>query len=281
MKHRKKKHIIINILYALFGVAFVVSAVMISVNLIEAHKENEEFDDLRNIYGSWGAEGTDDVQPAPDGDSIDEPDVNDGTSENSGQQTETSKPSTNTALQRNLSELVKKNADCVGWIYQKGTKLNYPVMHTPKEPEKYLNLSFYGNKSNGGVPFVDSRCTLSCGNLIIYGHNMNNDTMFGSLKHYKKQSYFTKHPTFELETTEGGVKQYKVFAVCKVAINDYIYSVINFKTEEKYNKFVEHAKSISFYDTGVTPSFGQQIVTLSTCYGKDKNYRLVILAANV
>ncbi len=276
MKHKKKKRIIFNVLYAVFGTVFVVAAIMLSVNLIGTHKANEEFKGLQDLYGSLYQDGV-----LPEGTvDVGDGETNTDTPQGDDQQQPTPVKPSEPATKRNLAELIKKNADCVGWIYQKGTKLNYPVMHTPADPEKYLRRSFYGKNTTEGVPFIDARCNLSSAHLILYGHNMNNDTMFGSLKYYTKKSYFSKHPTLELETTVGGVKQFKIFAACFVKVDDYIYSVTDFKDEEKYNKFVNHVKSKSFYDTGVTPTFGKQIITMSTCYGKDKTNRLVVFAVN-
>lgn len=59
---------------------------------------------------------------------------------------------------RNIKSLQEINADCVGWLYIDGTVVDYPVMHTPIEPEKYLRLSFYGEYSVSGVPFMDADC---------------------------------------------------------------------------------------------------------------------------
>ena len=276
MKHKRKKRIIFIILYAVFGAVFINAAIFLVIETVGTHKANKEFEDLQGIYGSTE---DDDLQAGINKDPIAaDPDID--LPEDDDQQQPTPNTPAEPAVKRNLAELVKKNKDCVGWIYQKGTKLNYPVMYTPHDPEKYLRKSFYGASTTEGVPFIEARCSLSGGHLILYGHNMNNDTMFGSLKYYTKKSYFSSHPTLELETTVGGVKQFKIFAACFVKIDDYVYSVTDFKNKEKYDYFVNHVKSKSFYDTGVTPEFGQQIITMSTCYGKDKTNRLVVFAVN-
>lgn len=77
-----------------------------------------------------------------------------------------------------ISELTSMNSDCFGWISIKGTNINYPVMHTPDNPQMYLNRNFYCEYSFSGVPFLDGRCSADSTNLIIYGHHMNNGTMF-------------------------------------------------------------------------------------------------------
>ena len=85
---------------------------------------------------------------------------------------------------RNLQLLFEQNSDCIGWVYIPNTTLDYPVMHTPNDPQKYLRRSFEGKYSFSGVPFLDARCSTESDNLIIYGHNLKNDTMFSSLGGY-------------------------------------------------------------------------------------------------
>ena len=73
------------------------------------------------------------------------------------------------------------------WLYDE-YKIAYPVMHTPSNPQKYLNKNFYGEYSYSGTPFLDSRCSADSTNLIIYGHHMNNGTMFADLCNYTEGS---------------------------------------------------------------------------------------------
>ena len=136
-------------------------------------------------------------------------------------QAESSAPEESTEAQepqeetRNLSRLFEQNADCIGWVCIPGTAVDYPLMHTPEDSEKYLRKDFYGAYSVSGVPFLDGRCSQESANLIIYGHNMNNGTMFGSLKNYTDASYYAEHPTIELETA-AGKGLYTIFSVMKV-----------------------------------------------------------------
>ena len=104
---------------------------------------------------------------------------------------------------RNIAPVLKQNADCIGWIFIEGTNINYPVMHTPDNPQKYLRLSFDKKYSQSGVPFLDGRCSLQGGNLIIYGHNMKNGTMFSDLKKYLDTDFRKAHKTIEFQTEDG------------------------------------------------------------------------------
>lgn len=164
-----------------------------------------------------------------------------------------SKPSaeSQTEKKRNLKELLKQNSDCIGWIYIPGTSVNYPVMHTPVNPQKYLRRDFYGNYSQSGVPFLDSRCNLTDTNLIIYGHNMRNGTMFSEMKNYVNADFRKAHPIIEFETANGIYK----FNVINVKITD--------TADKKYNEIY---------------SSDGRFLTLSTCYGNRKSGRILVMA---
>lgn len=156
-----------------------------------------------------------------------------------------------TEKNRNLKALFNQNSDCIGWIYIPGTSVNYPVMHTPANPQKYLRRDFYGNYSQSGVPFLDARCDLESTNLIIYGHNMRNGTMFSQLKNYVNADFRKAHPIIEFETVNGIYK----FNVIDVKITD--------TTDEKYNEIY---------------SSNGRFLTLSTCYGNRKSVRILVTA---
>ena len=176
-----------------------------------------------------------------------------------------------------VSDLFSMNADCFGWISILGTNISYPVMHTPNNPQEYLHRSFYEEYSQSGVPFLDSRCNADSTNLIIYGHNMNNGTMFADLCNYTDYSYFTQHPTVILETKEE-TKTYTVFAVIKVKANDNWYKFITADTKRDYENKIKYAKEHSLYDTGIKPEYNKQLLTLSTCYGGNSDNRILVLA---
>lgn len=178
---------------------------------------------------------------------------------------------------RNLAPLFARNADCVGWIYVADTAVNYPVMHTPQDPEKYLHKNFDREYSAAGVPFLEDACDLTCDNLIIYGHNMKNGTMFADVTQYRAEAFFNAHPVIELETAQG-LTRYYVFAVVQVKSNDDWYG-FHYADESDYSARVAEIKGRALYDTGITPQYGQQLLTLSTCYGATKSDRILVIAA--
>ena len=163
-----------------------------------------------------------------------------------------SEPTEQPATERNIQALIAENADCIGWLSIDGTNISYPVMHTPSDPQKYLRRNFYGKYSQSGVPFLDGRCDLQSTNLIIYGHNMKNGTMFSDLKRYVDGDFLNAHRTVKFETADG-VQTFTVTEVLKTNNSD-----------EWYNR--------------ITAEGGRRLV-LSTCYGSGKDGRLLIIAA--
>lgn len=163
-----------------------------------------------------------------------------------------SDPTEQPAAERNIQALIAENADCIGWLSIDGTNISYPVMHTPSDPQKYLRQNFYSKYSQSGVPFLDGRCDLQSTNLIIYGHNMKNGTMFSDLKRYVDGDFLNAHRTVKFETADG-VQTFTVTEVLKTNTSD-----------EWYNR--------------ITAEDGRRLV-LSTCYGSGKDGRLLIIAA--
>ena len=111
---------------------------------------------------------------------------------------------------RDLTELFAQNPDCIGWLCVPGTQIDYPVMFTPEEPQRYLRRSFYGAYGQSGVPFMDFRCDENS-NLILYGHNMKNGSMFATLLSYADRAYWEEHPIIRFDT-HAASGEYKVLA---------------------------------------------------------------------
>ncbi len=181
---------------------------------------------------------------------------------------------------RDLSELFAMNEDFVGWLCIPDTDINYPVMHTPDEPERYLRRDFQGEYSESGVPFLDFRCSLDSDNLIIYGHNMMNGTMFAALQEYVQEDFCEQHPVIEFQTADG-CEEYQVFAVAWVKSNDEWYKFVSTGAAEDFNSAVDKVMSKALLTINSAPEYGVQILTLSTCYDSAHNGRLLVLAAKL
>lgn len=180
-------------------------------------------------------------------------------------------------VRHDIPLLVSRNSDCIGWITIDNTAVDYPVMHTPDRPQKYLRRNFYQQYSDSGVPFLDYRCTLDSDNLIIYGHNIRNGTMFSALKDYLNDGHPASHPTILLET-EGGAHKFKIFAVVSVDKLDTWYNFIHAETEDDFNDAIQRIIQNAHYTDRDIPEYGNRLLTLSTCYGSTRSSRLIIIA---
>ena len=270
MKKHKGK-IQMGIVIGIFSVIIIACLISIFSRLYAENKETEEFRQLAEIV-TEETTNTDTVTER-----IKKPNILKVSDFDNVVQAEQTVYYTTYYEPHSISELISMNSECFGWISISGTNINYPVMHTPNNPQKYLNRNFYGEYSYSGTPFLDSRCSADSTNLIIYGHHMNNGTMFADLCNYTDYSYFTEHPTVVLETKDEAFA-YSVFSVMKVKSDDDWYRFITAETEKSYEKKISYAKDKSIYGTGNTPVYGQQILTLSTCYGYNQDDRILVLA---
>lgn len=201
--------------------------------------------------------------------------------------TETTVPAETTPPQmlESMAVLYEQNPDIVGWLKIEGTQIDYPVMYTPDDPEKYLHLSFEERYSFGGLPFVDASCSMNpeSDNLMIYGHNMNNGTMFRALIGYDMKTYWQAHPVISF-TTLYEEREYEVLAAFYDRVyyetEDHFrfYRFIDPETEEEFNEGIAYFKDHSLYETDVTAEYGDELITLATCAYHVANGRFVVVA---
>lgn len=223
-------------------VIFAVSTYFLVVQNIEDNKQMNEFEDLQNDV----EENSDDVY-----------------------------------LLNIYCDLYKENNDFMAWIKIDGTSINYPVMRSKGNPDFYLNHNFKKEYSRFGVPYMQEDCDLQSDNIIIYGHNMTNKSMFNELTDYKSKKFYEKHKCIIIDTVSEH-REYEVVAVFKTVANESdsfeYYNFVNANTEEEYRAYVENCKSLSLYDTGVNAEYGDKLITLSTCEYSQENGRFVVVA---
>lgn len=183
--------------------------------------------------------------------------------------------------------LYELNKDMVGWIQIEGTEIDYPVLQTPEQPNYYLRRSFYKDTAVCGSIYVREACdvNLPSDNVTIYGHNMKNGTMFAALHKYKSKSFWEDHKYVYFDTLNE-YHTYEIFAVFNTTADltkGFTYHIYDtFPTEIEFNQFVSTCKNIDLYETGVTPTFGDKLLTLSTCdRGYDPEGRLVVVCRRV
>ena len=186
-----------------------------------------------------------------------------------------------------LAALHKKNSDIVGWIKIDDTRVDYPVMWTPDDPEFYLRRNFQKEESMAGTPFLDGYSLMPGSfNWLIYGHNMKNGTMFHDILEYDDPAFYEKHKLIHFDTLEGD-GLYEVAAVCYTQIynqEDQVFKYYQYAAitdEDSFNTYVQNVKALSIYDTGVTPVWGDQLITLSTCEYSVEDGRFIIVARKI
>lgn len=189
-----------------------------------------------------------------------------------------------------FKKALKKYPDLIGWVTIDGL-LDYPVMQTSlDDPLYYLYRNVDGEDSKPGTPYMDARCDIGkpSDNFILYAHNMKNLSMFGWLAHYNDKAFYKEHPIIKFDNLYF-TGQYEIFAAFygeyfgddeKYADEFKYYEFINAKNKKQFNSYIKNIKKMSLYDTGVDVSYGDQLLTLSTCNhtGGKENGRFVVVA---
>lgn len=203
-------------------------------------------------------------------------------------QASTVPPETEPVMLENMAALYALNPDTIGWIRIDDTELDYPVMYTPDDEEKYLRADFEGNWNSSGLPFIEADCSMDpeSDNLIIYGHNMRNGTAFRTLISYDDEEFWEEHPTFFFSTLYEE-RTYEIVSVFydrvykKTDTCFKFYKFIDPETEEEFNEAINYYQRNALYDTGVTAEYGDHLITLVTCSYHTTNGRFVVIGREV
>ena len=174
-----------------------------------------------------------------------------------------------------FSALQEVNSDVLGWILVPGTNISYPVVQG-SDNDYYLNHTWKKTRNSVGAIFLEWQNSrdLSDFNTIIYGHRMNNRSMFGTLSQYKNQSYFAQHPYIYI-TDDHGSHRYEVFAAYEVSVEGLTYQ-LGFSGDASKQAFLDFCAGQSVIDTGVVPTVYDRVLTLSTCTGNGHATRWVV-----
>ena len=174
-----------------------------------------------------------------------------------------------------FNALLSQNKDVVGWLYCENTPVNYPIVQSD-DNDYYLRRMLNGKYNNAGTVFMDyrSRPDYSSLNTIIYGHNMKNDSMFGTFTDYKSQGYYDEHPVLWLLTPEVNYKIELMAGYVTPSASD-AYS--EFISHEELYEYIQEAKNKSTFSSPLTCSSEDRIVTLSTCSYEYDTARYVLV----
>lgn len=190
-------------------------------------------------------------------------------------------------------KLLAINPDTVGWVRIEGTNIDVPVVQRKGSDgnEYYLKTAFDGSKNKAGTVFLDRRAVLTnkkrSDNLVLYGHNQKDKTMFGDLAYYKHDlEYYKAHPTISFSSNYR-TDTYKIIA-CFVTpvlpsqtadgvIFDY-HNYIELDSKERYNDFIDNIMLRTQIITSVDTVYGDEFLTLSTCSNEFEPSRFVVIA---
>ena len=256
------------VLAAVFAAIFLFSGMMLWQDYRDQEASAEVFDNVANLI-------VEETQPAT------EP-----CTEVAGTQpAEPTEPAAEMTAYEKYAAVYAQNNDFVGWLCIEGTNINYPVMQTPEEPNYYLKRAFDHSYSDYGVPYVQENCALGISdNIVIYGHNMSNGSMFADLCRYEKKSFWQEHPIIHFDTLSG-YGEYEIVTVFKTVAYSQegfkYYHFVDAENEADFDAFLAQCRELELYDTGVDAEYGDQLITLSTCEYSRKNGRMVIVAKKI
>lgn len=182
-----------------------------------------------------------------------------------------------------LQEQYEKNPDLAGWLTVPGTRIDYPVMYSPDEPERYLHANFEVSYSFAGLPFLDAACDPESGNRIIYAHNMLDGSMFRTLLKYQQKDFWQRNPVISFSTLYEE-QEYEVVAAFydkvykKTDTNFKFYQFYDTSDQSRFDEAMAYYREHALYDTGVTAQCGDELITLVTCAYQTENGRFVVVA---
>ncbi len=277
---RKRIHVII---YLLFSILIILSLIYI-INFFSLRQEAKEQSKLLSAIDIYEKESAKEVSQNM---LVDEEEKVESKSEEKGEtitteNTDERNEETERMLQ--VKELQGQNADIIGWLEIENTNINYPVLQGT-DNRYYMTHNYKKENSKNGSIFLDANYNwnIPSNNLLIYGHNLGNGMMFQELLKYEKESFYQEHPIIRFTTAEEDAK-YEIISAFKSRVyrksekNVFrYYFFLNSELEEEYNQFVKNAKNASLYPIDTTASYGDQLITLSTCsyYVQDGRFAVV------
>ncbi len=183
--------------------------------------------------------------------------------------------------------LYNKNKRLIGWLEIDGTNIDYPVMQTTNN-EYYLDHNYNQEYDKNGSLFLDADCDVvrRNTNLIIYGHHMKSGKMFGDLNKYSSESYCKEHSIIRFDTIyEKGTYEVMYVFRSRIYNEDEVvfkyYQFFDASSEREFNSNMNEMAAIALYDTGVTASYGDELLTLSTCDYSETDGRFVVVAKRI
>lgn len=290
-KYFIKKYVTIrNVLMVIFAGIFLYSAIYLGDYAIDSVRGKKQYDELANRVQQEQPN-----QPEPPTGELKDYFEGDEEAEDpdaagpNGPYVEVTNPKTGEAFNilREYAPIYNMNSDTVGWIRIEGTRINYPVMQTPDEPNYYLKRDFYKQDYRYGSIYAHETASMKpvSDNVTLYGHNMADGSMFADLHKYTDEEFYKEHPYITFDTLYSH-QTYKIIAVLETTdwlATGFAYHYFVDGDEGEFSDFIAECKALSLYDTGESAVYGNKLLTLSTCDNdvSDSHGRFVVVAKKV
>lgn len=261
MNKKKLKKYLLPGLMIVFAVTFLVCAAVLAKTALDYRKQAQQNEYLAGLVQQQGQ-----VQRPP----VSEDGPSDSYEEPLSAFVEITDPVTGEPVQilREYASVYQLNPDMVGWITLPDTKINYPVVQTPDDPDFYLKRDFYKKSSRNGTIYAHAWADLKTpsDNVTLYGHNMRDGSMFAALHKYTSKEFFDANPYIYFDTLYEH-RTYQVLSVFEIDISKVDFPYHNFVDGNtiSFKDYVATCKELSIYDTGVNAVYGDKLLTLSTC----------------
>lgn len=261
------------ILIVVFAAAFVVSAVYLGTYFSRSRRQAEQYNQLAQMVDSVKQNQNQTTPPETQTDGTDPQKPTSGEPE----------------VLAPYQEVYDMNRDMVGWIKIDGTVVNYPVMQTSVDNrDYYLRRDYYQEyeKYGAGSIYAREECDVfePSDNVTLYGHNMHDGSMFACLLDYEDKKTWENNSLIFFDTLYE-YHTYQIFAVFKTTATldeGFAYHRMeNADSKEEFDSFVSTCKQLAFYDTGITPAYGDKLLCLSTCEYSQDNGRFVVAAVRI
>lgn len=276
------KEIAAKIILILFAAVFLVSGGLLARDLIAGYQQQKAFDQLSAQFPAETVQASSDA------------------SHRQGQDTESVAILPETALPAEwktwweaqaearfsvYQSLQQQNPHMAGWIHIENTVIDYPVCHTPNQPDYYLHRDFEGRKSSYGTPYLDASCRLDepRTSLLIYGHHMKNGSMFAALQNYTDPVWCRQHPYIQFDTADSAGS----YEVAAVALLDHAGTTTPWQqllfpdSEEAFEHAWKTFQSACFYDMGIELNPDDELLALVTCEYTQQDGRLMVIARRI
>lgn len=276
LDRKKLKRYLLPCMMLFFSAIFLISAGVLVKRALEDRQQAKQNDYLASLVQQEQQQAQVQRPPISSGDSYTEP---------LSAFVEITHPVTGEPIQilREYASVYQLNPDMAGWLNIPNTTLNYPVVQTPDEADYYLHRDFYDNNSRHGTVYAHAQANLQTPSDIVtlYGHNMNDGSMFASLHKYADKEYYNTNPYIYFDTLYAH-RTYQIMSVFEIDISDTNFDYHNYVDTNAFSfqNFVDNCEELALYDTGVSAKYGDKLLTLSTCdndYASD-DIRFVIVA---